>query len=88
MRALAALLLVLLAAPTAALPAEGGLRRWRSQHRVRSLEAGDALGRRLFTAHHRSLAQRRQRRREARPVDLDAWLSRYGEVQAEPRPER
>lgn len=90
MRALAALLVVLLAAPTAALPAEEGLRRWRSQRRVRSLEAGDALGTRLFTAYHRSLARRRQRQREAQPpaaADVGTWLSRYGEVRAEPRPD-
>ena len=90
MRALAALLVVLLAAPTAALPAEEGLRRWRSQRRLRALEAGDALGTRLFTAYHRSFAQRRQRQRLAQPpvaVDVGAWLSRYGEVRAEPRPD-
>jgi hypothetical protein len=83
----AALLAAAATAPSAA--ADETPRLWRPQRQVRSLESGDALGVRLFSA--------RQRHRMARPpaaqraarddaFDPGAWLSRFGEPRAEPRP--
>lgn len=84
---LAALLAAAVVAPTAGADEARGF--WRPQRQQRSLESGDALGARLFTAHQRRRLARppaAERAPQAARVDPRAWLSRFGEVQAEPRP--
>lgn len=91
-RLLTALAALLLAAATAGAQGSGGgdrPRPWRPQRQVRSLESGDELGARLFSARHRRLARRRARGPAPAPppegVDVGEWLSRFGEVEARPR---
>ena len=77
-----AILLLCAALLAHAVPAEAG---WRPKRQVRSLEAGDGLGKRLFGKTRRNgwkAAAARRRRPAPAPMNVEAWLSRYGPVKA------
>jgi hypothetical protein len=75
----ASALLLSLSLFAGAIPAEAA-NLWRPKRQVRSLEASDGLGQRLFGKTRRRgwrAAERRSRADPTTPVDVKAWLSRF-----------